>query len=181
MNMVHLLGRTMFRARALRARLQAYRHSLLPRDVPPTEVTPEWLERGLITPEEWHGWTAGAAARETVTGQGGPTGFCEKTGEHDQLVEDLLTAVAGLKRRQRDQQDIVDIAPEIVQDAKDEIALIMQQIQRAMAVIHQFAPYEAEPEAYEKTSYNQDFRKRNFISDALRRSRYQRGTTGTEQ
>lgn len=177
------------RAKTLHANFRAY---LGKGPIPPTKITPEWLKKGLGRAEEWRtGQAAGtrkdpASARETVSGQGGVDGFSTfmpplAPAQQDQLVEDLLAAVAGLKRRRRDQQDIVAIGPEIINDAKFEIVLIDEQIGRAMAVIHQFAPHTIEPEAYEKTSFSQDFQKRNFISDALRRSRFRRGTAGTDQ
>ncbi|MBY4640758.1 hypothetical protein K6L44_12345 [Gluconacetobacter entanii] len=192
MTVRQIIARVIANLRTARGRLRLSQQDRPVRPVDPTKVTRGWLEKGLLTAEEWRsGKAAGtrkapASVRETVSGQGGINGFSSFTpplapAQRDQLVEDLLAAVAGLKRRRRDQQDIVAIGPEIINDAKFEIVLIDEQVGRAMAVIHQFAPHAIEPEAYEQTSFDQDFRKRNFISDALRRSRFRRGTAGTDQ
>ncbi|MFT9385554.1 hypothetical protein [Acetobacter sp.] len=85
----------------------------------------------------------------------------------EELVQDLLSVVTVLKRRQRDQAAIVKFGPAVIEDAKECLRNSDLEVARTMAVIRQFVPDAQEPAPYEGDLSPLQEMKERFISSAL--------------
>ncbi|MCW4591538.1 hypothetical protein NO263_13200 [Gluconacetobacter entanii] len=181
MTVRQIIARTIANLRTARSRLRLSQQDRPARPVDPTKVTRGWLGKGLLTAEEWRsGKAAGtrkapASVRETVSGQGGVSGFSSFTPplapvQRDQLVEDLLAIVTVLKRKRRDCADVVEYGPAVIAQSRATGSDLDMEIERVMAAIHQVAPGTPEPAPYEADRSVREQLEANFISNALFKS-----------